>query len=178
LRLFIATVAALAALAVTSSAAAAVFTIRGDWRMGSFAVKRDGTLRGALDAFGEPSAKLRNGEVCTVRWSQHRLRIVFYNLGGRNPCRGKYGFFSHARAKGRHWSTNRKLAIGNTESRLQNLYPNAKFHSSEQGFWPAGWWLVRRESQFGTGGFYPGLLAHMHGGDVQAFYVRYAAGGD
>ncbi len=146
--------------------------------MGSFAVKRDGTLRGAVDAFGEPGAKARNGEVCTVRWAQHGLRIVFYNLGGRNPCRGKYGFFSNARAKGPHWNTNRELAIGDSESRLQNLYPNAKFHSSEQGFWPAGWWLVRRESQFGTGGFYPGLLAHMHGGDVQAFYVRYAAGGD
>ena len=178
MRLFITTAAVLTALVVSSSAAAAVFTIRGDWKMGSFAVKRDGTLRGAVDAFGEPSAKARNGEVCTVRWSRHGLRIVFYNLGGRNPCRGKYGFFSNARAKGPHWKTNRGLGVGDSESRLQNLYPKAKFHSSKQGFWPAGWWLVRRESQFGTGGHYPGLLAHMHDDEVQAFYVRYAAGGD
>jgi hypothetical protein len=178
LKLFIATVVALTALVVTSSAAAAVFTIRGDWKMGSFAVKQDGKLRGAVDGFGEPSAKVRNGEVCTVRWSQHGLRTVFYNLGGHNPCRGRYGFFSNARAKGPHWKTNRGLAIGDSESRLQNLYPKAKFHSSEPGFWPAGWWLVRRQSQFGTGGHYPGLLAHIHDGDVQAFYVRYAAGGD
>jgi hypothetical protein len=178
LRLFIAIAAVLTALVVTTTAAAATFTIRGDWKMGSFAVKRDGTLRGAVDTFGQPSSKVRNGEVCTARWSQHGLRIVFYNLGGHNPCRGRYGFFSNARAKGPHWKTNRGLAIGDSGSRLKNLYPKARFHAPEQGFWPAGWWLVRRESQFGTGGFYPGLLAHMHSGDVQAFYVRYAAGGD
>jgi hypothetical protein len=61
---------------------------------------------------------------------------------------------------------------------LQNLYPNASFHAAEQGFWPAGWWLVKRPNQFGTSGSYPGLLAHMHDGRVQAFHVRYAAGGD
>jgi len=178
LKLVAATVVVLTALVVASSSAAAVFTIRGDWKMGAFAVKRDGTLRGAVDAFGLPSQKSRNGEVCTVRWSQHGLRIVFYNLGGNNPCRGKFGFFSNARAKGPHWKTNRDLAVGDSERRLENLYPHAKFHPSEPGFWPAGWWLVRRANQFGTPGSYPGLLAHMHGGDVQSFSVRYAAGGD
>ncbi len=178
MKLVTATVAVVAALVLTSSAAAAVFTIRGDWKMGSFAVKKDGTLRGAVDAFGQPSSRARNGEVCTVRWTRHGLRIAFYNLGGNNPCRGKFGFFSNARAKGPHWKTNRNLAVGDGEARLQNLYPNAKFHSSEQGFWPAGWWLVKRQNQFGTAGSYPGLLAHMHAGRVQAFHVRYAAGGD
>ena len=173
-----ATVALVAALVLTSSAAAAVFTIRGDWRMGSFAVKKDGTLGGAVDAFGQPTTKIRNGESCAVRWTQHGLRIFFYNLGGNNPCRGKFGFFSNARAKGPHWKTNRDLAIGDGEGRLQNLYPNASFHAAEQGFWPAGWWLVKRPNQFGTSGSYPGLLAHMHHGRVQAFHVRYAAGGD
>ena len=178
MKLITATVALVAALVLTSSAAAAVFTIRGDWRMGSFAVKKDGTLRGAVDAFGQPTTKIRNGESCVVRWTQHGLRVFFYNLGGNNPCRGKFGFFSNARAKGPHWRTNRDLAIGDGERRLQNLYPNASFHAAEQGFWPAGWWLVKRPNQFGTSGSYPGLLAHMHDGRVQAFHVRYAAGGD
>jgi hypothetical protein len=178
LKLVTAFIAPAVALAVTSSAASAVFTIKGDWKMGSFAVKRDGTLRGAVDAFGQPTVRTRDGEVCTVRWTRHGLRIGFYNLGGNNPCRGKFGFFSNARARGPHWVTNRGLEIGDGKGRLQNLYPNAEFHSSEQGFWPSGWWLVRRESQFGTGGSYPGLLAHMHDGHVQAFHVRYAAGGD
>lgn len=178
MKLVTAFIALAAALVLASSAASALFTIRGDWKMESFAVKRDGTLRGAVDAFGQPTARIRNGEVCTVRWTRHGLRIGFYNLGGNNPCRGKFGFFSNARAKGPHWVTNRGVEIGDGEARLQDLYPNAEFHSSEQGFWPSGWWLVRRESQFGTGGSYPGLLAHMHDGHVQAFHVRFAAGGD
>ena len=178
MKLITATVALVAALLLTSSAAAAVFTIRGDWRMGSFAVKKDGTLGGAVDAFGQPTTKIRNGESCAVRWTQHGLRIFFYNLGGNNPCRGKFGFFSNARAKGPQWKTNRDLAIGDGEGRLQNLYPNASFHAAKRGFWPAGWWLVKRPNQFGTSGSYPGLLAHMHDGRVQAFHVRYAAGGD
>ena len=178
MKLITATVALVAALVLTSSAAAAVFTIRGDWRMGSFAVKKDGKLRGAVDAFGQPTKKIRNGESCAVRWTQHGLRIFFYNLGGNNPCRGEFGFFSNARAKGPQWKTNRDLAIGDGEGRLQNLYPNASFHAAKRGFWPAGWWLVKRPNQFGTSGSYPGLLAHMHDGRVQAFHVRYAAGGD
>jgi len=105
LKLFIATVVALTALVVTSSAAAAVFTIRGDWKMGSFAVKEDGKLRGAVDAFGKPSAKVRNGEVCTVRWSQHGLRIVFYNLGGTTRAGGGT---DSSRTRGRRARTGRR----------------------------------------------------------------------
>ena len=52
-------------LVLVASAGAAVFTIHGDWRMGSFKVKRDGTLRGAIDAFGPTGSRDRNGEVCT-----------------------------------------------------------------------------------------------------------------
>jgi hypothetical protein len=93
------------------------------------------------------------------------------------PVAEKARDVEHARER-----TRNRAAVGlqddREESRLQNLYPNAKFHSSKQGFWPAGWWLVKRPNQFGTAGFYPGLLAHMHDGRVQAFHVRYAAGGD
>jgi hypothetical protein len=116
--------------------------------------------------------------VCTVRWARHGLRIVFYNLGGQNPCRPAFGFFSNARVRGPHWRTNRGLKIGDGRQRLRNLYPNARFHPAEPGFWPAGWWLVRRSSAIGSGGGYPGLLARMRDGRVAAFHVRYPAGGD
>jgi hypothetical protein len=165
-------------LVLVASAGAAVFTIHGDWRMGTFKVKRDGTLRGAIDAFGPTGSRDRNGEVCTVRWPRHGLKIVFYNLGGLNPCKPANGFFSNARARGPHWNTNRDLAIGDRRHRLKNLYPGAKFHGAMHNFWPSGWWLVRRTSQFGSGGSYPGLLAHMHDHRVAAFHVRYPAGGD
>jgi hypothetical protein len=173
-----ATLATAAALIFSAAAGAHTLTIRGDWKMSSFAVKRDGTLGGAIDAFGQPGTRNRNGEVCTVRWPRHGLKIVFYNLGGHNPCRPAFGFFSNARAKGPHWRTNRGLEIGDRQRRLRNLYPNATFHPRQRFSWPAGWWLVTRQSQFGTGGSYPGLLARMQDRHVVAFHVRYPAGGD
>lgn len=180
-RLVIGLLAITVMLAIAASASGHVFTIRGDWKMGSFAVKRDGTLRGALDAFGKPAGREREGIVCTVRWPRHGLRIHFYNLGGQNPCRPKFGFFSNARAKGPHWRTNRDLEIGDRQRRLRNLYPNARFHRAEGGWpagWPTGWWLKRRWSPFGTGGYYPGLLAKMEDRRVAQFHVRFAAGGE
>jgi len=166
----------LVVLAAAAPAAAHTYTINGDWKIGTFAVKRDGTLAGAIDAFGQPGSRDRNGEICTVRWARHGLRIVFYNLGGHNPCRPAIGFFSNARAKGTHWETNRGLEIGDGQRRLRDLYPKATFHSGD--FWPDGWWLVRRWSQFGVGGWYPGVLATMAGRRVAAFRVEYPAGGD
>jgi hypothetical protein len=176
--LVVAIAATVAGLVIAPAGSAAGFTIGGDWRMGSFAVKADGTLRGAIDAFGSPSSKERNGEICTVRWRQHGLRIVFYNLGGNNPCRPRFGFFSTARAKSQEWDTNRGLRIGDRQRRLKRLYPGATFHRANRPFWPAGWWLVTRTSPFGTGGTYPGLLAVMKDRRVAAFQVRYPAGGD
>ena len=126
----------------------------------------------------KPDSRNRHGVSCTVRWARHGLKIVFYNLGGENPCRRSFGFFSKARATGPHWKTNRDLKIGNGQRRLRNLYPNARFHSGEESVFPPGWWLVTRRSQVGTGGRYPGLLAKVLGGRVSQFQVRYPAGGD
>jgi hypothetical protein len=175
-------IVAVAAIAVTlggaTSAGAHSLTIRGDSKIESFLVKRDGTLGGAIDAFGRPGSRHRHGESCTVRWPRHGLRIVFYNLGGQPPCRPATGYFSNARARGPHWRTGRGLEVGDRVRRLRRLYPNADFHSAASGSWPAGWWLVRRSSPFGSGGSYPGLLATVRAGHVAAFHVRYPAGGD
>ncbi len=166
------------ALALAASAGAHVFTIHGDWKLGSFAVKRDGTLGGAIEAFGQPKSRTRDGVTCTVRWPQHGLRIGFYNLGGQRPCSREFGFFSNARAKGPHWETNRGLEIGNRQQRLRSLYPNALFHSGEESVYPPSWWLVTRQSQVGAGGEYPGLLARTQSRRVVDFQVRFPAGGD
>jgi hypothetical protein len=155
-----------------------VFTIRADNRIGSFLVKEDGTLRGAIDAFGRPGDKDRRGSTCTVRWGRHGLKIVFYNLGGENPCRPAYGYFGRARAQGPHWETNRGLEIGDRQRRLRNLYPRAEHHEASRGFWPAGWWLARRRSPYGAGGSYPGLLAEMSDRRVVEFHIRFQAGGE
>jgi hypothetical protein len=165
-------------LAPAQSASAHEFTIRGDHRIGSFAVKEDGTLGGAIQAFGRPGDKHRNGSSCTVRWGRHGLKILFYNLGGENPCSPDHGFFARARMQGPHWQTNRGLEIGDRRRKLRNLYPNARYHAANPGFWPAGWWLVPRSSPFGSGGSYPGLLARMAERRVSQFHVRHPAGGD
>ncbi len=171
-------IATVVALAAATSASAHVFTIHRDWRIGSFAVKSDGTLGGAIDAFGQPGSRERHGVACTVRWPRHGLRIGFYNLGGQNPCSAEFGFFSNARAKGPHWRTNRGLEIGDTQRRLRNLHPSALFHSGEESIYPPSWWLVTRRSQVGTGGEYPGLLAIVRDRRVLQFQVRFPAGGD
>jgi hypothetical protein len=177
-RLIVATAAIAVTLSGAASASAHVFTIRGHWKIGSFLVQRDGTLGGAIDAFGKPGSRHRDGVNCTVRWPRHGLKIVFYNLGGQRPCRPATGYFSNARARGPHWQTGKGLEIGDRQRRLRRLYPNAEFHTGEPDSWSAGWWLVRRSSPFGTGGSYPGLLAKVRDRRVVAFHVRYPAGGD
>jgi hypothetical protein len=179
-KIIVAAAAGAVLLVAAASASAHQFTIRGDWKMGSFLVKRDGTLRGAIDAFGAPGDVDRRsgGSSCVVRWPRHGLRMAFYNLGGHDACRPAHGFFSNARARGPHWRTGRGLEIGDSRRRLRNLYPKAAHHSAEPGFWPAGWWLVRRAWPTGTGGHYPGLLATVQNRHVNTFHVRYPAGGD
>jgi hypothetical protein len=177
-RLVLGAAVAASVAVLAQPARAHVFTIEADSKIGSFAVKRDGTLAGAIAAFGTPAETFRDDVVCTARWPEHGLRIVFYNLGGEDPCSPEGGFFATARASGPHWKTLRGLRIGDGQRRLRALYPNARFRSASPGFWPAGWWLIRRWSPIGSGGYYPGLLAKMRDRRVVTFHVRYPAGGD
>jgi hypothetical protein len=179
-RLIIGIAAGAALLVGAAPAGAHTFTITGDWKIGPFLVKRDGTLRGAIDSFGPPAERERlyRGAACVVRWPQHGLTMSFYNLGGRDACRPAFGFFLRARARGPHWRTDRGLAIGDGRQRLLSLYPGARYHRKTPGYWPAGWWLVRRSTPVGEGGSYPGLLATLEERHVRAFHIRYPAGGD
>jgi hypothetical protein len=104
------------------------FVVRGDTRIGSFAVKADGKLSGAIRAFGEPTRLRRRIESCTATWPTYGLTIYVYNLGGHDPCSPQYGYFSRAVMHGDRWRT-----------------------SGERHFWPSGWWLVTRGSAFGAG---------------------------
>lgn len=159
-----------ASLALVPSAPAAL-VIQGDARLGRFEVKRDGTLRGAIQAFGRPTSLRRSGLTCYARWSRLRLRITFYNLGGQNPCLPRPGRFGLAEIVGRDWQTRSGLRIGDPLRALRARYPRAEPH-------PPYWWLVVRRSAFGLGGTYPSLSAKVRGGRVVAFIVRYPAGGD
>jgi hypothetical protein len=168
----------LAAASAPVDATARSFVIRGDERIGTFAVKTDGTFRGAIRAFGTPSGSYGSGETCTAIWRQYGLTIFFYNLGGQDACVPKYGYFSKAiMAKG-IWRTASGLRVGMPTRAIRRYHPNATFHRGIRYAWPSGWWLVTRTSYFGDGGQYPGLLADTRRGRVFALQVRYPAGGD
>jgi len=102
--------------------------VRGDVQIGRFLVQRDGTLDGAIRAFGKPTS-LRRGRYqdCTARWRPIGLRIGFYNLGGRNPCLRQYGYFSNATMVGRHWVTAKGLRLGDPARKLYVLYSPRRF---------------------------------------------------
>jgi hypothetical protein len=165
------------ALIAVSAAAAPSFVVHGDARIGTFAVKADGSLAGAVRAFGAPRLK-RTGEACSAVWPAYGLTMAFYNLGGANPCTPRFGRFSRALMYGKRWRTEKGLRIGMPSIAIRRYYPRATFHRGLRYFWPSGWWLVTRPERFGGGGLYPGLLAVTANGKVTSLQVRYPAGGD
>jgi hypothetical protein len=167
-----------ATLAVAGAASAAPsFVVVADTRIGSFAVKTDGSLAGAIRAFGQPKLR-RTGEACSATWAEYGLTMSFYNLGGANPCMPRFGRFSKAIVHGTRWRTDKGLRIGMPSTAIRRYYPRATFRRGLRFYWPSGWWLVAHRELFGGGGFYPGLLAETARGKVVSFQVRYPAGGD
>jgi len=165
--------AAAAVAAVVASGASAAGgpsrVIRGDYRIGDYAVKADGTLAGAIRAFGRPSASRRSGAYCHASWRALGVRAEFYNLADANPCLPAKGYFSVASMTGRGWLTASGLRIGDSVADARRLYPHAERHGSSL-------WLVARFTQ--ATGRYAGLAARLAGGRVAALVVTYEAGGE
>jgi hypothetical protein len=164
-------------LGASPATAAPSFVIRGDTKIGTFAVQTDGSLAGAIRAFGAPRLR-RSGEACTATWAAYGLTVSFYNLGGQNPCTPRYGRFSRAITHGPRWRTDKGLRVGLPSSVVRKYYPRAAFHRGLRFYWPSGWWLVTRPERFGGTGTYPGLLAVTGNRTVVSFQVRFPAGGD
>jgi hypothetical protein len=169
-------VACAAAPLAAPAASAAPFVIRGDYRVGEFRVKADGTLGGARAAFGEPSSRVLRGGVCHVDWRSAGVRMTFYNLGGESPCDSRTGRFGTAVITGPRWRTSKGLRIGAPSASVGRFFPRARYRID--AYYGAGWWLVVRTTPFGLGDEYPGLLARVRGSRVTAFVIRYQAGGE
>jgi hypothetical protein len=142
--------------------------IRSDVSLAGFRVKANGRLSGAIRALGQPSSRtyLWSGEGCRVRWSSRGVNMTFNNLGRADPRSGRYGHFMDAVMTGPRWQTSKGLRIGSPRARLRRLYPRAQL----RGGW---WWLVTRQSLYGSGGTYPGLAAQVRNGRVTQFVVSY-----
>jgi hypothetical protein len=167
--------AVLTGSAIAASAASVV--VQGDYMIGGFAVKANGTLDGAINAFGQPTSMRRGryrgfatGE-CVVRWKPLGLRIHFYNLGGHDSCKRQYGYFRQALIMGTQWRTSKGLRIGEPSRRLYALCAPRRF----TGQWA---WLLTRYTPIGANGHYPGLEAKLLNGWVAAFRINFSAGGD
>ena len=153
------------------------FVIQGDYKIGGYAVKADGTLGGAVDEFGDPTTRRRaRGIGCDLAWRSLGLRIEFYNLGGQDACSREGGRFGGATITSRRWRTSKGLRVGDSVARIRRLYPRATYHAG--GFYSRSWWLVTRYTRIGTNGYYPGLRARVRNGRVASLVIEYAAGGD
>jgi hypothetical protein len=171
-------VAALEGLPASAGAQTRSFVVRGDTRIGAYRVQADGTLGGAIEAFGEPTGIRRRGLSCTAVWQPYGLTIRFYNLGGENPCSPRFGYFNKAVMRSTRWRTASGLRIGAPARSITRLHPRATWHLGTRGFWPSGWWLVTRYSIYGEGSYFPGLLAELGNGRVVGFHVTAYKGGD
>lgn len=172
-------VAGIAATAVARGVPSAPsFVVQSDERIGGFAVKTNGTLAGAIRAFGEPDSRqpLRrdlHSNVAITRTDHHLLQPWRHEPSPRS------GKFSRAIMRGDRWRTTKGLRVGMLSTRVRRFYPKATWHRGSRGFWPSGWWLVTRGSLFGPSkSSYPGLLAETRNARVFSLQVRFPAGGD
>lgn len=159
------------------SAEPSSYVVQADNKIGGFAVKKDGTLGGAIKEFGPPTRYRRdrtgwNG--CIVDWASLGLQIFFYNLGGEDSCNGAHGRFRDAIMTGRKWRTASGLRVGHPARFILRYHPRAKRDPKARNWW----WLVTRRWPFGDGGPYAALTAKVLRGRVSALAVYHQSGGE
>lgn len=125
--------------------------------------------------FGAPTRLAKTGTVsCEGRWTEHRITISFYNLGGQDSCKPQYGNFGSAVMTGQQWRTAKGLRIGDTSYKMQSLYRPRHYRSQ----WATLLSEIRRfDCSLPRGCLYRKLEAKIMDGRVVAFRVNYTAGG-
>jgi hypothetical protein len=160
--LLIVTVAVAASMSTTASAAPN-FVIRSDNDIGGFKLGHNGTLKSAVDVYGDPTSRLPFGDVCTVVWTAYGIssRFAYAQPGA---CSDK-ACHMQTTLTSRQWKTGKGLHIGDTSKRLRKLYPRTRRDVGQN------WTLMSRPF---AGVRFPTLLATLKGGRVTAFVVRTA----
>jgi hypothetical protein len=141
--------------------------------IGNFRPGPDSTLAAAIRAYGDPSSRRGTGsKACDVRWSPLGVRILFADFGGGVACRPADGNAQSATVSGtRNWHTGNGLSLGDSVSRLRDLYPRARRHGRL-------FWLRSAYTIIGKGGRYPVLSARISAGRVTSFHLWIGAAGD
>jgi hypothetical protein len=170
--------AALAALAVPSTASAADLVIKVRSKhiasLGGFQTGGNhGTLRGAIRAWGRPSTRKALGDTgCQVNWSSVGVRAIFANFGGGSGCSERLARLQRATLRSKRWSTERGLHVGDPTTKLKQLYGDATFTASY-------FWLYTAPDVFGgTDDDIPIVTAQTKGGAVNLMQVFVMAAGD
>jgi hypothetical protein len=133
----LAPLAAAAVLLAGASEASAALTIRTKegriTRIGTMRTQgvNGGRVMDATAAFG-PATRIApigtsNSEACRVEWSPLKLRAIFANFGGADPCGAETGRLQQATIRSRRFRTQRDLRVGDPSSTIKEKYPNAKF---------------------------------------------------
>jgi hypothetical protein len=141
-------------------------------RIGSFYYEREdahpgGDYAAATRAFGAPTAKKVNLGYCELRWRSLGLEIELLPFGS-NPCSVsslKMSKLSESRVISPIWRTDRGLRVGDSKSRLQGLYPEAKHGSRRAPFSPREWWTLATKKGHIL------LVANVKAGRVNSFEV-------
>jgi hypothetical protein len=165
----------LGATANPAQASAPTFVLQGYWNIGGFSPTRDGSLAGAIDAFGTPSSLRaapagQSQNFCVVRWTRYGITMNTYLIAepGQN-CTSKTRHWT-TRLTDRRWRTLKGLHIGDALQRLKRLYPDAT--AAKRGWWP----LVTKDL-LGIGEPYSMVQAHVVSGRVKEFLVFFPSGG-
>lgn len=134
-------------------------------RIGSFVPRQDPTVGAAIRAFGSPSSRRPDDNVCVMRWRALGLQILFANFGGAAPgqttCSRDVGRAQTFKATGRSFVSWRGLRVGARERRIPERHPAAV----DKG---RAWRLKAAVSPFGAGGTYSVVKAIVAGGRVRA----------
>jgi uncharacterized repeat protein (TIGR01451 family) len=148
------------------------FVIEEDEWLGDLAI-RYARVPNALSAFGAPTRRGlagRFGESCFVTWARYGLQLHAYlrprdDPEAVDPCQD--GTVNDALVTGSRWRTATGLAIGDPETNLDRLYPDA----GRQGAWRR---LATRRLDLAGETTYPTLLAKVVDGRVTAFRLNTA----
>ena len=133
-------------------------------------LKRGRSYEAAVAAFGLPSSRRAESNLCTVRWAGTGIDINFASRP--NACARAqltHGAWYGMRLWGPRWHTLKGLRIGDAAGRVKKLYPRAALHTTPRGL--PSYWLASWRLEPGTP-LSPLVEAQLRGGRVSAVVVH------